>query len=130
MEFSGQYLTYEEYMALGGTLDLMPFNLLEFETRRKIDLMTFNRLCEIESNDIPQEVKMCMFDIMDKVLKYYDNEIDRGKSSESVGSYSVSYNNDIKEIIKGKNAELSDVIITYLNGVILNGEHILYCGVD
>lgn len=130
MEFSGQYLTYEEYMALGGTLDLMPFNLLEFETRRKIDLMTFNRLREIESDNIPQEIKMCMFDIMDKVLKYYDNGIDRGKSSESVGSYSVSYNNDIKEIIKGKNAELSDVIITYLNGVILDGEHILYCGVD
>ena len=36
MEFSGQYLTYEEYRALGGTLDLAPFNILEFGARRRI----------------------------------------------------------------------------------------------
>lgn len=33
MEFSGQYLTYEEYRGLGGTLDLMPFNLLELDRK-------------------------------------------------------------------------------------------------
>ena len=44
MEFEGQYLTYEEYIDLGGTLDLMPFNLLEFEARRKIDIRTQSRL--------------------------------------------------------------------------------------
>ena len=30
MEFNGQYLTYNEYKALGGSLDITPFNLLEF----------------------------------------------------------------------------------------------------
>ena len=54
MEFSGEYLTYEEYKALGGTLDLLPFNLLEFEARKKINLKTFNRLVGIK--EIPQEV--------------------------------------------------------------------------
>ena len=44
MEFEGQYLTYEDYKGLGGTLDLMPFNLLEFEARKKIDINTKNRL--------------------------------------------------------------------------------------
>jgi len=130
MEFEGQYLTYEDYKALGGTLDLMPFNLLEFETRRRIDLRTQNRLKEIENKDIPQEVKLCIFKIMDTVLKAYDEEINRGKSSESVGSYSVSYNNDMKEIIKSKNAELDDLILSDLYGVIVNDEHILYLGVD
>ena len=48
MEFSGQYLTYEEYRALGGTLDLTSFNLLEFEARRQIDIKTFNRLKNVE----------------------------------------------------------------------------------
>ena len=61
MEFSGQYLTYEEYKALGGTLDLTPFNLLEFESRRRIDTRTFNRLKGIDSDGIPQEVKICEF---------------------------------------------------------------------
>ena len=55
MEFKGQYLSYNEYKALGGeTLDQMPFNLLEFEARRKIDSRTQNRLKNINSSDIPQ----------------------------------------------------------------------------
>lgn len=130
MEFNGQYLTYEDYKELGGTLDLTPFNLLEFEARRKVDLRTQNRLREIDSEEIPQEVKLCIFKMIDTVLKSYDEEINRGKSSESVGSYSVSYNNDMKEIIKSKNAELDDLVLSDLYGVIVNDEHILYLGVD
>lgn len=127
MEFEGQYLTYEEYKALGGTLDLMPFNVLEFEARRRIDEPTHNRL--VGGENIPTEVKMCEFNIINKVLKAYEEEISRGKSSESVGSYSVSYNNDIKKVIENKNAEIQDVILTDLYGVVYNGEHVLYCGV-
>ena len=59
MEFSGQYLTYDEYKALGGNLDITPFNLLEYEARRIIDSRTLQRLKGIEK--IQQEVKMCMF---------------------------------------------------------------------
>ena len=44
MQFEGQYLTYPEYRSLGGTLDITPFNLLEFEARRKIDIETQSRL--------------------------------------------------------------------------------------
>lgn len=129
MEFKGQYLTYEDYKGLGGTLDLTPFNLLEFEARRKIDLRTDNRLVNLEINDIPSEVKLCIYKMIDDVLKAYDEQVNRGKSSESVGSYSVTYNNDMKEIIKSKDAELNDLIVSELYGVEVNGEHILYCGV-
>ena len=31
MEFNNQYLSYEEYKTLGGTLGEMPFNILEFK---------------------------------------------------------------------------------------------------
>ena len=44
MEFTGQYLTYQEYLALGGTLEEMPFNLLEFDARKRIDKRTLERL--------------------------------------------------------------------------------------
>ena len=54
MDFSEQYLTYAEYRSLGGTLDITPFNLLEFEARRKIDIRTFNRLKGTDSVEIPQ----------------------------------------------------------------------------
>lgn len=129
MELKEGYLTYEEYKALGGTLDLTPFNLLEFEARRKIDLRTDNRLVNLESEDIPEEVKLCEYKMIDSVLKAYDEQVNRGKSTEIVGSYHVTYNNDMKEIVKSKNAELNDLIISELNGVIVNDENIIYCGV-
>ena len=129
MEFKGQYLTYEDYKGLGGTLDLTPFNLLEFEARRKVDLRTDNRLVNLENEDIPDEVKLCEYKMIDSVLKAYDEQVNRGKSSETVGSYSVTYNSDMKEIIKSKDAELNDLIVSELYGVEVNGEHILFCGV-
>lgn len=127
MDFKGQYLTYQEYKGLGGTLDLTPFNVLEFEARRRIDELTYNRL--VGGENIPDEVKMCEFAIINKVLKAYDEEIGRGKTSESVGSYSVSYNSDIKKLVEDKKIEIQDIISTDLFGVVYNGEHILYGGV-
>ena len=129
MEIEGQYLTYTDYTSLGGTLDETSFKLLEFEARRKIDLWTDNRLVNLENSDIPNEVKLCEFKIINSVLKAYDEQINRGKSSESVGSYSVSYNNDLENVVKGKNAEIDDLIKSELNGIKVNDEHILYCGV-
>lgn len=127
MDFKGQYLTYQEYKGLGGTLDLTPFNVLEFEARRRIDELTYNRL--VGGENIPDEVKICEFTIINKVLNAYDEEISRGKSSESVGSYSVSYNSDIKKLIEDKKIEIQDLISTDLFGVVYNGEHVLYGGV-
>jgi hypothetical protein len=62
MEFSGQYLTYSEYKALGGTLDLTPFNILEFEARKEIDKETQGRLINLETHT--QETKMCVFELI------------------------------------------------------------------
>ena len=130
MEFNGQYLTYNEYKALGGSLDITPFNLLEFEARRVIDSRTLQRLHGIK--EIPQEVKMCMFSLINTLNSYIcESQTSKNISSESVGSYSVSYTTgtQIQETINSKNAELTDMVVTYLTGVIVNGEHIIYCGV-
>ena len=125
MEIKGQYLAYQEYKGLGGTLGLTPFNMLEFKARKEIDDCTFGRLKNLKSQ--VQDVKLCIMELIDKIKKY--NEVDNGKSSESVGSYSVSYNSDIKKIIEDKRAEIQDLILTDLYGVVYNGEHVLYCGV-
>ena len=135
MEFSGQYLTYEEYRALGGTKDLAPFNLLEFEARRRIDIRTQNRLKGINNKDIPQEVKICEFKMIDSMSNYAKsvNSVVENNNikSENTDGYSVSYTtvNDIGEIVKSKSTELDDIIRTYLLGVIVNDEHIMYIGV-
>jgi hypothetical protein len=126
MEFSGQYLTYEEYRSLGGTLDLTPFNLLEFEARRKIDTRTQNRLKNEKT--IPQEVKLCIYNLIG-TLETYINKQNRNVQSESVGEYSVSYGGNIKDIVESKNTELDDIILNDLYGVIVNGEHVIYNGV-
>lgn len=125
MEFEGQYLTYEEYKALGGTLDLMPFNLLEIEARKRIDINTKNRLKN--EDKIPNEVKVCMYNLIG-TLETYTNKQNRNIESESVGEYSVNYGGNVKEIIQNKSAELDDIILNDLYGVIVNGEHVIYKG--
>ena len=136
MEFSGQYLTFTEYRGLGGTLDETPFNLLEFEARRQIDIRTQNRLKDIESRNIPQEVKLCVFNLIDTIDSYVTS-IDSAKgdsniASESIDGYSVTYvkSTQIKEIIQSKGAEINDIIRTYLLEVIYNGEHLMYMGIE
>ena len=125
MEFEGQYLTYEDYKGLGGTLDLIPFNLLEFEARKKIDINTKNRLKSEKT--IPNEVKLCIYKLIN-TIETYVNEKNRNIQSESVGEYSVNYGRNIKEIIQGKSTELDDIILNDLYGVIVNGEHVIYKG--
>jgi hypothetical protein len=131
MEFSGKYLTYKEYKALGGTLDQTPFNLLEFEARRKIDERTQGRLKSVEN--IPEEVKMCMFALINSINSYGSSTSEGNKNiaSESTDGYSVSYvtGGTIQEMVQSKSVELNDIIRTYLIGVIVNGEHIMYLGV-
>ena len=131
MEFSEQYLTYDEYKALGGTIDQTPFNLLEFEARRKIDERTQGRLKNVV--EIPQEVKMCMFSLINSISSYSScvSSNNKNVASESIDGYSVSYvtGGTLQEIVNSKNAELNDIITTYLFGVIVNNEHILYLGV-
>jgi hypothetical protein len=131
MEINGQYLTYEEYKALGGTLDIMPFNLLEFEARRKIDIRTFNRLKD--KKEIPQEVKLCIFNMVNSINSYATSLTNVGNvASESTDGYSVSYltAGDISNVVKSKENELDDIIRTYLLGVIVDDEHLMYCGVE
>lgn len=132
MQFSGQYLKYNEYLELGGSVAETPFNILEFEARRKIDERTFGRLKGIEN--IPTEVKMCVYTLINTLNSYsMDSTSSRNKNiaSESTDGYSVSYasGSQVQEIVKSKSVELNEIIRTYLLNVMVNDEHILYVGV-
>lgn len=124
MTFDNQYLTYSEYQELGGTLEELPFNLLEYECRKIIDRKTLNRLSEQE---IPQEVKLCDFKMINCVDNY-SKTLSSGISSESTDGYSVSYG-DNKTLIEAKQDELEDIVTTALFGVVVNNEHLIYIGV-
>lgn len=134
MSFDGQYLSYLEYQSLGGTLEETPFNLLEYEVRKKIDARTLGRIKNTDT--IPQEVKLCEYNLIDSIETYYKTKKDLSNSknvkSESIDGYSVNYitSSEIIDIIKSKSAEIDDIILTYLTGLIVDNEHAIYCGVN
>ena len=132
MVFSGQYLTYSEYKSLGGTLDIAPFNLLEFEARKQIDRKTQNRLLNV--SEIPDEVKLCTFHLIERMYDYTNasqSSSNNNVVNESIDGYSITYISptQIAEVISSKNYEINNIINNDLFGVIVNNEHILYLGV-
>ena len=131
MDFTNQYLTYEEYMVLGGTLEEVPFNELEYECRRIIDSRTQNRLKNADK--IPQEVKMLENKMIQDLQGYYVSleKAQSGVASTNTDGYSESYisSTQIGQLVEGKIDVLQDLISEYLFGVVVNNEHLLYLGV-
>lgn len=129
MEFNNQYLTYEEYKSLGGTLDKMPFNILELKARQIINERTQNRLKDVEK--IPQEVKICVYDLINTMNKYNlsNNSTSSNVSSENIDGYSVTYKSGT-ELTEEQKKQYDDVIETDLYGVIVDNTPILYLGVN
>ena len=129
MEFNNQYLTYEDYKSLGGTLGEMPFNILELKARQIINGRTQNRLKDVEK--IPQEVKICVYDLINTMNKYNlsDNSTSSNISSENTDGYSVTYKSGT-ELTEEQKKQYDDVMETDLYGVIVDNTPILYLGVN
>lgn len=129
MEFNNQYLSYEEYKSLGGTLGEMPFNILELKARQIINERTQNRLKDVEK--IPQEVKICVYDLIQIINKYNNsnNSTSSNVSSENIDGYSVTYKSGT-ELTEEQKKQYDEVMETDLYGVIVDNTPILYLGVN
>lgn len=77
------YLTHDEYLAFGGTIDEAAFDNLEFEARTIIDWWTYNRLQNEE--EYPETVKRCMYKL---ITLLYDKQRAQqlGKSNDETTS--------------------------------------------
>ena len=129
MEFENQYLTHDEYVELGGTLDEAPFNILELEAQKNVDKYTFGRLMNFESQI--NEVKICIFRLVNLLDTYnsYDSK-DKSISSENTDGYSVSYSGANADMTNAKTNEVKNIIRTYLAECKLeDGTPYLYIGV-
>lgn len=129
MEFDGQYLTYIEYQELGGSLTETPFNLLEYQARKEIDLNTKNRLASVD--EIPDEVKWCVYELIDTLKKYVnDANFNVNYTQETIDGYSRAFAtaSQISEIVNSKKIEIDNIILRDLYGVIVNNEHLIYRG--
>lgn len=94
------------------------FKRLSIEASAYIKRNTYNK---IDENNIPDEVKLCTCSLADKLKKY---EKKKGKVSESVGSWSVNYQNSAED-----ENELYEVLVNFLLSVKDDkGESILYRG--
>ena len=92
MEFVS-YITYKEYLDLGGTVDEDTFNILERKAPRMVDQITFNRMQYLLV--VPDEVKEVITEFVNKL-----------------GQTNVSYTKT--NSIMGSNI---DDIVQYSNGV-------------
>lgn len=129
MEFKNQYLTYDEYLQLGGTLDETPFNILELEARKNIDKYTFGRLQNLEEQC--NEVKICEYRLINALNAYAISENqNKGVLSENTDGYSVSYGQASENTSMAKISETRGIIKTYLAECKLeDGTPYLYVGV-
>jgi len=127
MEFNDKYLDYSDYTSLGGTLTEMPFNILEFEARKKIDGRTQERLV---GQEIPKEVKMCEFAIIETALDEIKRKQNSGASSESIDGYSITYlsPSEVQQVMVSKAKQIEDIMQTYLLTTKVNDVPIMYRG--
>jgi len=124
MNFNEQYLTYGEYRQLGGSLNEVPFNILELKARGKVDERTLGRLKNLSSQIT--EVKACIFRLIE-VMNNNDTQKAKNIASENTDGYSVSYGtiDSTKET-----KQYDDIIRDYLLTCRLeDGTPYLYCGV-
>ena len=130
MVISGQYLTYAEYTALGGTLAETPFKILEFEARQNVDKYTFGRLKELETQN--NEVKLCIYKLIGLLDSYNSQETqNKGVASENTDGYSISYQTASTNFVEAKNSEIQGVVKEYLIDCKLeDGTPYMYCGAD
>lgn len=132
MECTKQYLKFEEYKKLGGSLDQVPFNLLEAEARNNIDRYTFGRLKEIESPS--QNLQYCMFKLITALESYNKYETqNKAISSENIDGYSVSYSGagTANNLIQAKDNQIYKIIKTYLETTKTeDGTPLLFRGVE
>ena len=113
MEFGKQYLAYEEYKELGGTLDETPFSVLEIEARTIVDNYTHGRLKNFDEQITA--VKLCVLQLI-SILKGYAEIMARNisVSSENTDGYSVSYTGVSSELTLIQKAQIIHIIDTYL----------------
>ena len=113
------YLSYEEYVEMGGKIDIAAFNIYLRRAEAEINKQTYQRLQNIDT--IPVEVKNCVWELIEIFYK---------KSKQIAGSVSNDGVSVSFEVIDTEK-ETNDIIKRYLLHVSTpDGVPLLYMGVD
>ena len=134
------YLTYDEYLEFGGTVEETAFDNLEFEARTVIDWWTYNRLQNDE--EYPEAVKRCMFKLINLIIAKQQAQLlkdngtvntdvtESGIVQQSNDGVSTTYNiMSASEIIAQSGEDIKSTIRMYLQNVRNSlGRKVLYRG--
>lgn len=120
------YLTYDEYVRIGGILDLSAFNRNIARASGMIDNATFRRIEKM--SNVPENAKHLCRDLIEYLARNNVTELSVTSRSQSAGavseseSYKVKTNEEMQE-------EMSKMIYDYLGGCFDdNGNLLLYRG--
>lgn len=125
-----QYLTYDEYLQYGGTMDEDEYVIAEFKARSRIDWLTLGRVQNMRT--VPEEVKLAILAIMKVDSKYSaDAQSDSAiVASFSTDGYSESYGG-ISEQSGNAQKQLNMQVTKMLFGVLDDyGEPLIYRGLS
>lgn len=121
------YLTYDEYVSLGGTLGNAAFSRNIDRASGAIDKATFNRIQAMV--EVPQRAKACCRDLVEIYAVNADaSEKAVASWSQSAGTVteSVTYATKTADELK---SEVDDIILDYLTGIADDdGVPLLYLG--
>lgn len=124
-----QYLTYEEYVAYGGTMPETDYAVAEFKARSRIDWLTMARVQNMET--VPEEVKLAMMVILKVDAKYSASaQVDSAiVSSFSTDGYSESYGGTSEQTAAAENQVNREVTRMLLGVCDDYGVPLIYRGV-
>lgn len=134
-QYNPLYLTYADYVSLGGTLEEGEFNPLEFKAETKVNWYTFNRLAR--DTEFDNRVPLCVKAIID-ILQRLENAKNGLNADGSVSivkqsndGVSTDYNAlSPSETIDKAEKEIAETIEQYLYKVKNKaGKIVLYRGI-
>ena len=117
------YLTYDEYILYGGTLDETAYNSVEFEAQTILNWITFNRLRD--ETTYPEEVKQCIYDLISLITMKRNALLSTGgNNSDSTiarmenDGVAITYNTmSSADLYEKLHTDASRIVVRYLNGV-------------
>lgn len=127
------FLTYDDYVSMGGTLDSTAFGVQERKASAYVNLMTHNRIKD--ETPVRQCVKSAVFDLIDVLHQESENANNAvtGVSSKSNDGVSVTYAN-WTTVSRYWKRRKHDLMVTYLadETVKIDGKLVplLYGGVE
>lgn len=120
------YLTYDEYLEIGGTVDLTAFNRNIARASGMIDNATF---CRIEKmSKVPENAKHLCRDLIEYLVRNNVTDLTVTSRSQSAGAVSESESYAVKTVEEAQE-EVTRMIYDYLGGCFDdNGNLLLYRG--